>query len=428
MDTVSVNDRRYRIPTEPTVVFVIDGGDPDYLDDALARGLMPRLARMLAEGGQYRLGAAEMPSLTNPNNLSIVTGAPPAVHGIPGNYCRLEDGTRQLLNDPDLLRAPSIHAVLAEHGVPTLMVTAKEKLRRLLGRGGVPSVSVENAVGATLPEYGLGDLVELVGAPPPGIYDWDASHYAMRIGLAVHRVHPGLRLLYVSLTDRVQHASAPGEELSDRFLAGFDVLLGEYLDAGFTVGITADHGMNAKHDPDGGPRVYYVADLLARAGVRVDEVVLPITDPYVRHHGALGSFAWLYLPEAERPRAREVLAALPGIEEVWDRADAATIYEHPLDRIGDLAVTAAADVALGGRADDHDLSGLHGALRSHGGRHEQPVPLITSRPVIGPLAARYHLGILRSRDLHDLVLNHLPTISTGPTDLGQVGGPQPVDL
>ncbi|MFC4562451.1 alkaline phosphatase family protein [Nocardiopsis mangrovi] len=413
LNTIEANDRTYRIPHEPTVVFTIDGGDPDYIDDALARGIMPRLAAMLADGGQYRLGASEMPSLTNPNNLSIVTGVSPALHGVPGNYCRLEDGALELLNDPRFLRAPSIHAVLAEHGVATLMVTAKEKLRRLLGNGGVPSVSVEKAAETGLPEYGIPDLPRLVGTEPPGIYDWDASHYAMRIGLAAYRARRDLRLLYVSLTDRVQHAAAPGDELSDRFLVGFDALLGEYLDEGFVVGITADHGMNAKHADDGTPSVHYLADVLEQAGVAVHDIVLPITDPYVRHHGALGSFAWIYLPEAEHGRAREVLAALPGIEEVWNRTDAATVYEHPLDRIGDLAVTASAHVALGGREQDHDLSALHGALRSHGGRHEQPVPLITSRPVSGPLAARYHAGVLRSRDLHDLVLNHLANPDRG---------------
>lgn len=409
MTTFTVNDRSYQVPREPTVIITIDGGDPDYLDDALSRGLMPRLAGMLADGGQYRRGASEMPSLTNPNNLSIVTGVPPALHGIPGNYCRLEDGSLELLNDPRFLRAPSIHAVLARQGVPTLMVTTKEKLRRLLGHGGVPSISVEQVAGTGLPDYGIADLVRLVGTEPPGIYDWNASHYALRLGLAVYRAHRELRLLYVSLTDRVQHAAAPGEELSDRFLVEFDTLLGDYLDEGFVVGITADHGMNAKHDQDGTPVVHYLTDVLEQAGVEVGDVVLPITDPYVRHHGALGSFAWLYLPHHERERARRTLADLPGVEEVWDRADAATVYEHPQDRIGDLTVSASAGVALGGRARDHDLTGLHGPLRSHGGRHEQPVPLITSRPVTGPLAGRFHAGILRSRDLHQLVLNQVRT-------------------
>jgi phosphonoacetate hydrolase len=411
MSTVTVNGRDYRVPEEPTVVITVDGGDPEYFDDALARELMPRLARMLACGGQYRRGASEMPSLTNPNNISIVTGVSPAIHGVPGNYCRMEDGTMELLNDPKVLRAPSIHAVLQSAGVPTLMVTAKDKLRLLLGRGGVPSVSVERAAGAALPEYGVDDVESVVGFPAPGIYDWDASHYAMRIGLGVFRRRRDLRLLYVSFTDRVQHAVPPGDALADKFFTEFDSLLGEYLDEGFLVGITADHGMNGKHLVDGSPAVHYLADVLEEAGVVVDDVVLPITDPYTKHHGALGSFAWLYLAEDQRSRAREVLAALPGIEEVWDRSDSATIYEHPIDRIGDLAVSASAHVALGSRPGDHDLSGLHGALRSHGGRHEQPVPLITSRPVTGPMAQRYHANVLRSRDIHDLMLNN-----TDPAD------------
>lgn len=368
--TVVANDRTYRVPDEPTVVITIDGGDPAYLDDALDRDLMPRLADMLGDGGEYRRGAAEMPSLTNPNNLSIVTGVPPAIHGIPGNHCRLADGTTVQLTEPRYLRAPSIHAVLATSGVATQTITTKDKLRRLLGHGGVPAASVETAAGT--------DLAALVGRPVPHVYDWDASAYAMRLGLAAYRARPELRLLYVSLTDRVQHACAPGDELSDRFLAEFDQLLGEYLDAGFVVGITADHGMSAKHDGEGAPRVHFLADVLEAAGVEVEDVLLPITDPYVRHHGALGSFAWLHLGPAHRATAREVLSALPGIEEVWDRAEAATLHELPADRIGDLAVSAAADVVLGSRARDHDLSGLHGPLRSHGGRHEQVVPLGTN--------------------------------------------------
>jgi phosphonoacetate hydrolase len=414
MTTVTVNGREYRVPTDPTVVITVDGGDPDYFDDALNRGLMPRLAAMLARGGQYHRGASEMPSLTNPNNISIVTGVSPSIHGVPGNYCRLEDGTLQLLNDPKMLRAPSIHSAMQGIGVATLMVTTKDKLRLLLGHGDVPSVSVEKAAGASLPEYGIDDIEAAVGSPAPGIYDWDASHYAMRIGLAAYRNRRDLRLLYVSFTDRVQHAVAPGDALSDKFFAEFDGLLGEYLDEGFLVGITADHGMNGKHSGDGSPAVHYLADILERAGVVVDDVVLPITDPYTKHHGALGSFAWLYLAEDQRGRAREVLAALPGIEEIWDRVDAATIYEHPIDRIGDLAVTSSAHVALGSRPQDHDLSGLHGPLRSHGGRHEQPIPLVTSRPVTGPLAQRFHSDVLRSRDLHDVLLNNIDPAAESP--------------
>jgi len=406
MSTITVNNRSYNVPERTVVVFTVDGGDPRYFDDALTRGIMPRLAAMLEDGGSSARGASEMPSLTNPNNISIVTGVSPAIHGIPGNYCRLPDGTLELLNDPKYLRAPSIHAAFEAAGVPTLMVTTKDKLRLLLGHGGVPSVSVERAAGASLDTYGIDDIEALVGEPAPGVYDPHASHYAMRIGLAALQHAPQLRLLYISLTDRVQHASAPGEALADDFFIRFDELLGEYLDAGCLIAITADHGMNSKHDETGAPRVVYLEDALRDAGIDVDEIVLPITDPYTKHHGALGSFAWIYLADGDRDRAREALSSVAGIEEIWDRESSATIYEHPVDRIGDLAVTAAADTALGRTAAAHDLTQLHSALRSHGGRYEQLVPLILSAPVIGPLADRYGANILRSRDIHDLVLNN----------------------
>ncbi|MBV9173383.1 MAG: alkaline phosphatase family protein, partial [Chloroflexi bacterium] len=355
--TVSVNGREYRVPKQPTVVFTIDGCEPAYLDDALARGRMPRLERMLARGGAYHLGRAHMPTLTNPNNMSIVTGVPPSVHGIPGNHCLVPGHAEPVqLVEPSFLRAQTIHAALKQQGCNVLCVTAKDKLRRLLGSGDVPSVSAEKA----------GDLgiEDLVGRPAPSIYDWDLSHYAMQIGLAAHRRGQApIDLLYVSLTDFVQHKQPPGGELADCFYSRFDELLGDYLDEGFLVGITADHGMHAKQQPDGSPRVHYLEDLLNAVGVRDSEVVLPITDPYVLHHGALGSFAWIYCAEADVERAREMLAALDGVEEVYTRVEAAVIYEHPADRIGDLSVASDARTALGLSLSKHDLSLVATGLR-----------------------------------------------------------------
>src|SRR5439155_5712362 len=139
----------------------------------------------------------------------------------------------------------------------------------------------------------------------PGIYDWDLSHYAMELALAIHR-RVGLDLMYVSLTDYVQHKEPPRGDLADRFFHRFDELLGEFLREGFLVGITADHGMNAK------PRVIYLEDVLNSAGVDNAQVVLPITDPYVVHHGALGSFAWVHVAAVELELARETIANLPG--------------------------------------------------------------------------------------------------------------------
>jgi phosphonoacetate hydrolase len=399
MDSVSVNGRDYNVPSQPTVVFTIDGGDPRYLDDALDRGLMPCLQAMLASGGVYAHGRGCMPSLTNPNNMSIVTGVPPSIHGISGNhYLDPESGDEVQLSDPKFLRADTIHSALQQAGARVLMITAKNKLRRLLGVGGVPSISAERAYELALPAFGIDDLTEVVGRRNPGIYDWDLSHYAMELALAIHR-RVALDLMYVSLTDYVQHRQPPRGEMSDQFFRRLDELLGEFLREGFLVGITADHGMNAK------PRVIYLEDVLDAAGVTESRVVLPITDPYVVHHGALGSFAWIHVPENALKRVHQTIAAVNGVEEVYTREEAAVIFEHPIDRIGDLSVTANADTVLGKSLKKHDLSGIDsGGLRSHGGRHEQIVPIILSRPLREPYARRFAAGATNA-DMHDFLLN-----------------------
>jgi phosphonoacetate hydrolase len=279
-----------------------------------------------------------------------------------------------------------------------------------LAAGDVPSISAERANEVGLPAYGLDDVRRIVGRPQPGIYDWDISHYAMEIGRAVDGKLRGahdddrLWLLYVSLTDYVQHKEPPGGEMADRFFRRFDELLGRYLDDNFVVGITADHGMSAKQEADGSPRVHYLEDVLEAADIREYHVVLPITDPYVVHHGALGSFAWVHLPERDRERARQAFASLDGVEEVYTREEAAAIYEHPADRIGDLSVASDSRTALGKSRAKHDLSAVSSGLRSHGGRHEQIVPIIVSEPLVEPYATRLRQGV-RNFDLHDLLLN-----------------------
>ena len=401
-----VNAREYRVPTRPTLVITIDGCDPRYLDDALSRRLMPRLAAMLAEGGAYARGRSQMPSFTNTNNMSIVTGATPLVHGLPGNHYLAPHGEEVQLSDPAFLRAPSIHKVMMEHGARVLCVTAKDKLRRLLAHGDVPATSAEKAHEHGLPAYGIDDVVAMVGRKNPGPYEWDMSHYALEIGLAVSRTTAPLDLLYVSTTDFVQHKEGPGEPMADQFYTRLDQLLGEFLDAGFVIGLTADHGMSAKQEADGSPRVIYLEDVLDQLGVRDYHVVLPITDPYVLHHGALGSFAWVYLPDADRERDRAAFVALDGVEEVYPREEAAVIYEHPADRIGDLTVASDARTALGKARAKHDLSLVSTGLRSHGGRHEQIVPIVVSHP-LSPRYAAWHAAGVQSRDLFDLVLNGL---------------------
>lgn len=401
MSTVAdVNGRRYAAPEVPTAVVCLDGCDPRYLDDALERRIVPRIAEM-ADQGVYARGRSQLPSFTNPNNLSIVTGAPPDVHGVPGNHCLAPDGREVQLDDPRFLRAPSIHASLHAAGVPVLAVTTKDKLRGLLGAGGVPCVSVERAGAIAID--GLERASDAVARPVPGIYDWDASHYALELGLALAE-RLGTRLLYVSLTDFVQHREPPGSPLSDRFLRRLDELVGTFLDRGFRLGLVADHGMNRKTRADGRPNVRYLDDELAAAGIAGAHVLLPITDPHVIHHAALGSACWVYLRDpADVGRAAAVIGRLEGVEQVLPGDDAARDLRLPRDRIGDLVVLADEDTVLGKTERAHDLSALGAPLRSHGGRHEQPIPLLLSEPPSAGGRALLAAGATNA-DVHHLLI------------------------
>lgn len=400
--TFVANDRSYLAPARPVLAICADGWDPNYVDNALERSLMPRLAEALAAGGTYALGRAQVPTFTNPNNVTIVTGVSAARNGIAGNHYRDEHGAEVQVTDPRFLRATTIHAAAQGVGITALCVTAKDKLRALLASGEVPVFSAECAH-----EQALADgtpVTEVAGAPNPDIYDWRLSPYTIDLAVAL-AARLEAKLVYASLTDFVQHAVAPGEAMADEFYRAIDESIGRALDAGFVVGLAADHGMRAKSRPDGSPNVRFLDDALADAGVRSAHTLCPITDPYVVHHAALGSLAWVHLDDLdERDRARGALAQLPGVEAVLDRFAAADAFELPADRIGDLIVLADANTVLGKSRAAHDLAALHGTLRSHGGLHERSVPMIvTHRLAEGALAARD----LRNRDLHDLLLNQL---------------------
>jgi phosphonoacetate hydrolase len=397
----AANDRIYAIPTERVLAVCVDGWDPEYVDDALDRGLMPRVGQLVATGARLA-GRAQVPTFTNPNNVAIVTGVPASRNGIAGNHYRSADGEEVQVTDPSFLRAGTIHAAAQAAGVPVLCVTAKDKLRRLLASGEVAAFSAERAH-----EQSLQDgtpLLEVAGAANPDIYDWRLSIFTIDLALALAR-RLDSRLVYASLTDFVQHAAAPGEELSDAFHTALDAAIGRALDAGFVVGLVADHGMHAKTAPDGSPNIRFLDDALSSAGVKGAHTVCPITDPYVVHHAALGSLAWIHLDDLdELDRARGAIASLPGVEAVLDRWAAAESFELPADRIGDLVVLGDASTVLGKSEAAHDLSRLNGSLRSHGGLHERSVPIILSRPLRRDFSDE---RTLYNRDLHDLLLNHL---------------------
>jgi len=403
--SLTVNGRTYRHPTHPTVVVCVDGCEPLYVERAIAAGAAPALARFRTLGTS-RLSRAIVPSFTNPNNLSIVTGVPPAVHGISGNYFYdAAAGREVMMNDPRFLRCPTLLAALSHTGARTVVVTAKDKLRRLLGHGmqGI-CFSSEKAAEVTKGEHGIERVTELVAMPVPDVYSAELSEYVLAAGLELlRRERPDV--MYLSLTDYVQHKHPPGDPVA----TGFYAMLDRYFDAidreGAVLGITGDHGMNAKVKADGTPNVVFLApilDLLVGAGRF--RVILPITDPYVVHHGALGSFATIHLERAADAAA--VMARLrgtAGVAGVWDRAEGCARFELPPDRVGDVIVVGDRETVLGKAPGEHDLSLLTEPLRSHGGITEETVPFIINRP-LSPAYADANRD-LRNFDMFDLLLN-----------------------
>jgi len=406
MNPIEVNGRSYGWPQSPTVVVCIDGSEPDYIEAAVADGVMPFMARMLANGANLRADCV-VPSFTNPNNLSIVTGQPPVVHGISGNYFLNPDtGEEVMMNDPALLRAPTLFPAFQDAGAGIAIVTAKDKLRRLLGHGlrfgadGAICFSSEKADQATLAENGLEGVPELVGMEVPSVYSAELSEFVFAAGcklMAARRPD----LMYLSTTDYVQHKHAPGSTGANAFYAMMDGYLAQLDEMGTVLSLTADHGMNAKHNDTGAPDVIFLQDVLdGWLGEGAARVILPITDPYVVHHGALGSFATAYLPDAvDAQELAGRLSELEGIEYAAPKSDACARFELPEDRMGDLVVVSEINKVIGTRPDRHDLSGLEVPLRSHGGVSEQTVPLLFNRPV--DAAGRS----LRNFDAFDLALN-----------------------
>ena len=402
---LTVNQRSYQLPTQPTVVVCVDGCEPDYLGQAVATGQMPWLAGALAKGCGL-VADCVVPSFTNPNNLSIVTGVPPSVHGICGNYLfDTATGTEVMMNDPKWLRAPTLLAALAAAGKSVAIVTAKDKLRKLLGHGmqGGICFSSEKADQVTQEENGITGVLDLVGKPLPDVYSADLSEFVFAAGVKLMQTRRP-DVMYLSTTDYIQHKHAPGTEGANAFNRMMDGYLGQLDAMGCVIALTADHGMNAKIGMDGRPNVIYLQDWFdERLGVAQARVILPITDPYVVHHGALGSFATVYLPEgADRARVCAQLGALRGMESVHTREEAAEHFELPADRIGDLICVSERSTVLGTSAARHDLSGLDAPLRSHGGVSEQRVPLILNRPLPGIDRQRRW----RNFDAFHLALNH----------------------
>ncbi|MBZ9682472.1 MULTISPECIES: phosphonoacetate hydrolase [unclassified Mesorhizobium] len=383
---VAVNGRTYAWPRVPAIAICLDGCEPAYLDEAIKAGLMPALVR-IKEKGTVRFAHSVIPSFTNPNNLSIATGRPPSVHGICGNYLyERETGKEVMMNDPRFLRVPTIFQAFYDAGAKVAVVTAKDKLRALLGKGlsfdegRALCFSAEKSDTTTVGEHGIDNASKHFGLPVPEVYSAELSEFVFAAGVQLLReFRPDI--MYLTTTDYVQHKYAPGVPQANAFYEMFDKYLTELDALGAAIVVTADHGMKPKHKADGAPDVVYVQDLLDEwLGKDAARVILPITDPYVVHHGALGSFATAYLPDgADQAGIMARLAKVDGIMLVVDSRTACERFELPADRIGDIVLVSTENKTIGTSEHRHDLAALNEPLRSHGGLTEQEVPFIVNR-------------------------------------------------
>jgi phosphonoacetate hydrolase len=388
------------------VILCIDGFDPAYLDRGLTDGIIPTISTFATEGF-IATADSVIPTFTNPNNTSIVTGAPPSVHGISGNYyLDRETGKEVMVTDAHLLRSETILGLFSQAGVRTAAVTAKDKLRKMLAYNlqGI-SFSSQCADCCTIEENGITDVERMVGRRRPEMYDPDLSLFVLDAGVRLLE-RKAADLLYLSLSDLVQHGHAPGEPESDAFYRAIDQRVASMIALGAVAGITGDHGMNNKSRADGTPNVVFLEDELnGRFGHGTVRVICPITDPFVKHHGALGSFVRVYRKNATGLDAlMRATSSLPGIELVLDGPSAAKRFELPLDREADFVALSERHVVIGATRGEH-LIGTGTRLRSHGGMSEQPVPFILSQPLNESYRRIAESRCLRNFDIFEFTLN-----------------------
>ena len=191
-------------PMHTRLIICLDGVGPDYL----ASASVPTLDE-LGRRGWRTVGLGAMPAVTNVNNVSIITGGPPALHGITSNfYLDRVHGQAVYMEAADFILAPTIFQRATAAGRRSALLTAKDKLRTLLARGATEAISAESP-----PPW----LVEAIGPPPP-ILSVEVNHWLVRAATALCRSRPP-DLVYLSTTDYAQHMHAPASAASRENLA-----------------------------------------------------------------------------------------------------------------------------------------------------------------------------------------------------------------
>ena len=386
---IEIKERQYPgILSSTAIVICLDGSQKEYFEEASKLNLTPNIDSFKKNGEDLLVNSA-IPSFTNPNNISIVTGRPSSIHGICGNFFYTPStGEEVMMNDPQFLRAPTIFQKYYEQGAKIAIVTAKDKLRKLLSHGlkfnesRAICFSSEKSDQANLNENGIEEVNKWLDMEVPNVYSQGLSEFVMAAGVKIlNELNPDI--MYLSTTDFIQHKYAPGDEVANAFYAMFDRYIGQLNINNNSIIVTADHGMQPKSRSDGSPNAIFLQDILDEIlGKDISKVILPITDPYVVHHGALGSFATVYLDDKSRIHDAIVeIQKIDDIEVVLTNEEGCAQYDLPTDRMGDIICMSSKNSTIGSAEKAHDLSKLKEPLRSHGGLHEREVPFISNKKI-----------------------------------------------
>lgn len=409
---VIVNGRSYQWPRKPTVVICIDGGDPDYINYYKFRGLIPNIEKMMSEGFSA-IADGTMPSFTCPNNMSIITGTPASKHGISGNFYLDTSNWEPIpMTGPELLRGDTILDKFAKAGAKVVSITAKDKLNKQLSKGLVPGpdqifFSSEFADQCSLQENGIENVLELVGMEQPQVYSMELSLFVLAAGLKIFN-DKRPNIMYLSLTDWVQHKYAPEDDRALLFYKKLDEYFGYFIDAGALLVLTADHGMSDKSNDLDEPNVIWLQDLLdLKFGKKQLQVICPITDAYVGHHGSLGGFVRVWIRgNILDSDVIEFINSIQGIESCYDKKRACQLFELPIDREADVVVVSHKNYCIGSSRIFHNLEGLSGnRLRSHGGTSEASVPFILSHRLNSEYSRKSIAENIKTYQVFDYALN-----------------------
>lgn len=338
--------------TKSTVIMVIDGLDPGYLEQCDTPNL-----RELSGKGFMTLGRAMMPTVTNVNNVSLLTASYPESHGITSNY-RLDrtDGREVYMESADYILSETLFQRARRMGATSLLVTAKDKLRTLLGRDANLALSAEEP---------LDWVVEAIGEPPD-IYSLEVNGWVIRAARFILSRRPA-DLVYIATTDYAMHTYPPESAESQQHMTILDEAIGELVAAlpEAQVLITADHGMSSK------TRMIDLEAALAKHGIKARAVPV-IKDRYVVHHSNLGGSIFVYLDDGSLDEALDILRGIAGVDDALSGDEAAVRFRLHRQHIGDIMVLGAQDVVFG----DSTKVTMPANLRSHGSLYEERVPII----------------------------------------------------